>query len=125
MRLRDPVSHVEGLYPPGGAIEPGETPAEAARRETLEETGVRVRVDPARELVDVYPFCWAGVDREITTHYFAAALEGAFVRPLPEVIDADYNLGASWVPRDEAMKALSLHPMIAAAVARVLGMPER
>lgn len=29
---------------PGGAIEPGERPAEAAERETLEETGLSVRV---------------------------------------------------------------------------------
>lgn len=46
---------------PGGGIEPGERPAEAAEREVLEETGLRVRAtgllgvysDP--ELVVVYP----------------------------------------------------------------------
>jgi 8-oxo-dGTP pyrophosphatase MutT (NUDIX family) len=46
---------------PGGAIEPGERPAEAAERETLEETGLTVRVtglvgvysDP--DVVVVYP----------------------------------------------------------------------
>lgn len=36
---------------PGGAIEPGERPAEAAERETLEETGLSVRVTG---LVGVY-----------------------------------------------------------------------
>jgi len=46
---------------PGGAVEPGERPAEAAERETLEETGLSVRVtgllgvysDP--DVVVVYP----------------------------------------------------------------------
>jgi 8-oxo-dGTP pyrophosphatase MutT (NUDIX family) len=36
---------------PGGAVEPGERPAEAAERETLEETGLSVRVTG---LVGVY-----------------------------------------------------------------------
>ncbi|HEY3512536.1 MULTISPECIES: NUDIX domain-containing protein [Kribbella] len=36
---------------PGGAIEPGERPAEAAERETYEETGLKVRVTG---LVGVY-----------------------------------------------------------------------
>ncbi|TDW23458.1 NUDIX domain-containing protein [Kribbella kalugense] len=36
---------------PGGGVEPGERPAEAAERETLEETGLSVRVT---ELLGVY-----------------------------------------------------------------------
>jgi mutator protein MutT len=32
---------------PGGKVEPGETPAAAAQRECLEETGIAVRVDGA------------------------------------------------------------------------------
>ncbi len=125
VRLRDPVSGVEALYPPGGAIEPGEAPAETARRETLEETGVRVRVHPDLVIVDTYPFRWAGVDRLVTTHYFAASLEGPFDPALPAVIDASYNLGAVWLPVGEATAGLSVHPAIASAVARVRDLARR
>jgi 8-oxo-dGTP pyrophosphatase MutT (NUDIX family) len=39
------VRHVEGWWTlPGGAIDPGETPAEAARRETREEASVEVEL---------------------------------------------------------------------------------
>jgi len=40
-----------GWCPPGGSLDLGETPAEAAEREVREETGIEVE---ARELVDTY-----------------------------------------------------------------------
>jgi 8-oxo-dGTP diphosphatase len=119
VRLRDPVSGLDALFPPGGGIEPGETPAETAGRETREETGLRVRVDPGVELVETYPFRWAGVDYDVQTHFFAASLEEPFAEAIPKVVDAPYNLGASWLPADEALQAMSVHPVIASAVARV------
>ena len=119
MQLRDPVSGVDAFFPPGGGVEPGETPAETARRETHEETGLRVRVDRDVELVETYPFRWAGVDYDVTTHYFAASLEDAFDLTPPKVVDASYNLGAFWLPADEALEAMSVHPAIASAVGRV------
>jgi 8-oxo-dGTP pyrophosphatase MutT (NUDIX family) len=118
VRLRDPTTGVVGLYPPGGAIEPNETPAETARRETLEETGLHVRVDEASELVDSYPFRWDGVDIAVTTHWFLGALEGAFAPP-PPVLDAAYHLGALWVPVESALRAMAVHPPILASVERL------
>lgn len=125
VRLRDPVSGVEALYPPGGGVEPGELPAETARREALEETGLDVRVEPDVTLVERYPFRWAGVDYDVTTHYFAASLETPFDLTLPKVIDADYNLGAAWLPVNEALAGMSVHRSIASAVVRVLRLANR
>lgn len=125
VRLRDPVSGVEALYPPGGGVETGEEPAATARRETLEETGLRVRIDPDVVLVERYPFRWAGVDYDVTTHYFGASLEDEFDPILPHVVDAAYNLGACWLPVDEAIATMTVHPATASAVARVVALASR
>lgn len=120
VRLRDPVTGKVDLYPPGGGVDPGESPAETARRETLEETGVRVRVAPSIVVVLRYPFLWGGVDYDCTTHFFAAVPESPPEAELPSVVDADYNLGALWLPTAEALEALDVHPPIADAARAVL-----
>lgn len=125
VRLRDPTSKQDHFYPPGGAIEAGETPAQTAERETLEETGVRVRVEPSLDLVDRYPFHWDGTDYDCTTHYLAATLDEPFTPALGTVVDAAYNEGAAWLPSAEGLAALAVHPRIAASVARVLGRMRR
>jgi 8-oxo-dGTP pyrophosphatase MutT (NUDIX family) len=122
VRLRDPVSGVIALYPPGGGVEPGEAPSQTARRETLEETGLEVDVDATSEMVTTYPFRWAGVDYDITTHWFRARLVGAFAEP-PTVADAPYHLGALWLPTREARGAMAVHPAIASAVVQMLASP--
>lgn len=125
VRLRDPVSHVEALYPPGGGIEPNEAPEETARREALEETGLRVAVQADMKTVESYPFTWGANDYDVTTHYFAARLEdpASFDHVIPPVTDADYNLGPSWVPANDALDAMtSIHPSIGFPVAKILRM---
>lgn len=118
VRLRDPVSGVEAMFPPGGAVEAGETPSAAAIRETLEETGLQVRVVETTEQVERYPFRWAGEDVDVTTHFFVAELDEPFVANPAPVEDASYNLGARWMPVSDALEAMPV--IVATPVATLL-----
>lgn len=72
---------------PGGKVEQGETPAQAARRECLEETGVAVRV------VDEYLV----VDHE----YAHGALHIHFFACVPEGNVNELSARFRWTPRGE------------------------
>lgn len=76
---------------PGGTVEPGETPAQAAVREALEETGARVRAE--RELGTVRVPAGAGLVYEV--HDVAATYLGGTLRPGD---DAD---AVRWVAPEE------------------------
>ncbi len=72
--LREPASGETLWFPPGGAIEAGESPIVAAEREALEETGYAVRcVEPAHWLE--YPFRWGAKTFSCETFFYDASLQ--------------------------------------------------
>lgn len=115
VKLRDPRSRILRLFPPGGRIEAGETAAEAAQREALEETGYRVCVDEATESVARYPFPWDGQWLDVTTHFFRAQLQPPEQAPRP-VHDASYHEGVCWLERSAVSQALGFQADILRAV---------
>jgi 8-oxo-dGTP pyrophosphatase MutT (NUDIX family) len=118
VRLRDPVSRIARLFAPGGGVEPPETAAEAAARETHEETGLEVSVDTTTELTAHYRYRWAGVDIDCETHFFRAQLQSDRTSPAL-VRDADYNEGVVWLPLDR-LAELDFHAPIARAIRALL-----
>jgi 8-oxo-dGTP pyrophosphatase MutT (NUDIX family) len=120
VRMRDPQSRVARLFPPGGGIEPNESPSEAAAREALEETGYRVAIIPERMHIARYPYTWDGITRPITTHFFAAQLLDDPPHAEP-VNDASYNEGVVWLPLDQLDDELSFEPAILGGVRALLG----
>jgi 8-oxo-dGTP pyrophosphatase MutT (NUDIX family) len=121
VRLRDPVTRVLRLFPPGGVLERGEQPAAAAQRETREETGYEVSIDGASEHVVDYPFVWAGLRVACTTHFFAARLLTPRDRPAA-VRDAAYNEGVTWLPLPSLEQAFDYDAAIRDAVRHILGL---
>src|SRR5688572_17672476 len=119
VRLRDPHTRVVRWFVPGGALEPGETPAAAAERETFEETGYRVRVQPGSELVLRYPFEWNAVAFDVTTHFFRADLIDPEATPAP-VDDASYHEGVAWLPLTDLAEVIGFDETIHRGVTSLL-----
>jgi len=87
-RVNEPY---RGLWPlPAGFVDAGEDPAEAAARECLEETGLRVRVTG---VVEVAPGREHPRGADFILVYAAEVVDGSLV----PADDAD---AADWFPRD-------------------------
>jgi len=114
------VRHVEGdvWTTPGGMIEPLETPANAAVRETWEETGLLVELT---RIVGVFggPLfraTYASGDRIafVSTVFAARPLRGTLAP------DGEETLEARWFVRHE-LAALAMNPHVRPVLAAALG----
>jgi 8-oxo-dGTP pyrophosphatase MutT (NUDIX family) len=119
VQLQDPMTKVARWFPPGGKVEESETPAQAAIRETIEETGYLVRISSDRKLIAEYPYEWNGELYECVTHCFLGELDEPYREP-GLVQDAAYNLGPKWFSIDEVDKLLRYNEIIRETVMKLL-----
>ena len=98
------VRHVDGHWTlPGGAVDPGESPAEAARRETREEASVDVDLLRLAGVFGGYPdfhIVYANGDE---VAWVTAIFEARIVRGDPKPGD-DETAEVRWVTFDEALR---------------------
>lgn len=116
IELQDPATRETFWSVPGGEIEDGESPAQAAERETMEETGYQVSVREDSAWVNYYHFNWNARVYECETHWFLATVKAA---PLAPVTDADYLLRTRWIHLDRLDEIFNYHPAILPALKRL------
>ena len=116
--LRDDRAHKTFWVPPGGEIESHESPAQTAVRETLEETGYRVRPVQGKRPWPrpvSYAFVWRGTNYWTTTFFIPCRLES------PERVSVGarekYIIQAKWWPLKQGLNQLKHHPAIYLATA--------
>lgn len=84
-RVRDPDGRIalvrngwsDGWILPGGAVEPGENPAEAARREVREETGLDATVEGPLVVLDQSYVAESDGDERFTASYVVYSASAA------------------------------------------------
>lgn len=91
----DPSTKKQIIFHPGGKPNSHEFLYECAERETLEETGYKVKVIPHITTCKKYDFVWDGVTYNCETHFYGAHLLDEY--PV-KVSDAEYNHGVFWCP---------------------------
>jgi 8-oxo-dGTP pyrophosphatase MutT (NUDIX family) len=101
-----PQGKPEGTWAlPKGLIDAGESPAETALREGLEETGLRGRLET--KLGDTrYVYTWKGERVFKVVSFFLAYARGGRIGVLPPGMDIEVA-EARWLPLSDAPKLLA------------------
>lgn len=113
---------------PGGGVEDGEHPRDAARREAFEETGIEIVLADDAEAVHRTrrDWSWAGVEYDQVDHFFLARVpDGTPVEPRAlTAVEQQTLLGERWwtvaelQATDEVLVPPDLGDVVAAVLAR-------
>ncbi len=113
----DPHNRKKYFFLPGGLIEPGESPAEAALRETLEETGYTIKLIEGISAERRYDFEWNGRMNDCVTLFLAGRLLN---EEAEKVDDAPYHRGVEWVPIERVRTVFSYHKDILEPIEEII-----
>lgn len=91
---------------PGGRMEPGETLAEATRREALEEVGAEVRVGPLLQVLETYRKRPEGLRHQVE-HLFVCHVDDTYVPQMGQHPDSK-QIAVRWA--DPVVEAALFDP---------------
>ena len=96
------VRTIEGVYLPGGGMDPGETPHDTVIRETLEECGLAIRI--GSRTAEAVQFAWSETEQT----YFekrCTFVEAIVLGPDASRLEPDHEV--LWVDVDRACETLT------------------
>lgn len=119
-RLATRISREELWTLPGGGLDHGEDPRDAAIREIAEETGLRAEVSETARVYSAHvPYAWRDGAR-VDAHALRIVYDGwvAPDAPEPHVVEvAGSTSDAAWVPVDDVLaRRVSVVPMVREAL---------